>query len=301
MWFRDRNQECFAWCLGTLAVSWCLHCWDLTTANGVTVVREEQLCNFQEWWLGNGTGRSVFLTNSVIPGGRRARGRWQKGQFRWKSGKVGSNRLWFFRQVISTRKNRNYLPPSCLKEHVQKASSLPSPSSLEKLSHHFPPFVCAQLPGQRLWLGVVYPAALVRLSNSRHAACLPLGSKWYCLSDSHTPQVWLCQSAFIAHPLTINLPGIRMPLLYSYSIEYVLYIHPVYLIFCSYKNTYILVIQYRQHHSISLSSSASFLVLVFILSSPRNKTHLLAAVARIVNRFLALLNFIKPGGLIVPS
>lgn len=225
----------------------------------------------------------------------------RKGSLDGIVGKLGAIDCGVLGRWSKREKDRNDLPPSCCKEHVQEASFLLSPSSLGKLSHHLPPFVCAPLPGQRLQLGIVYPAALVRLSNPRHAACPPFGSNWYCLSIRHAPQVWLCQSAFTAHPLTINLPGIRVPLLYCYSIEYVACIHPVYCIFCSYKNVSIVLIQYRHNHCISLSSSASFLVLVFILSSPSNRTYLLAAVARIVNGFLALLNFIKPGGLVVPS
>lgn len=105
----------------------------------------------------------------------------------------------------------------------------------KNLSRHLPPFVCAQLPGQRLQMGSVYLAAVVRLRNSRHAASPLLGIASDTAYPSATfPKCDLLKSAFIAHPLTINLPGIVCPYC-SYGTEYVSYIQTVHFIFCSYK------------------------------------------------------------------
>lgn len=73
-------------------------------------------------------------------------------------------------------------------------SFLPStPSSLKKLSHFLPQFVCTQLTGQRLQLSIVYPAALVRTSNSRHAAHPLLAA-----SDAACPSAALPECGFVS-------------------------------------------------------------------------------------------------------
>lgn len=134
----------------------------------VTIGGEEQLCSLTEK-LNNGAGQSVFLAKSAISGGRKGAGMGQKGQFGWNKGKVRTNRLWVLGRGSRTEK-------------VQATCLLPAARSMcrklplfhflplqKKSQPPLPPFVCAQLPGQRLQLGIVYPA-LVRLSNSRCAA-----------------------------------------------------------------------------------------------------------------------------------
>lgn len=77
------------WWLGMLAEGWYHCCEDLTAANGVAIATKEHLYNLVGWWLDNDVRSSAFLMSSAIPGGRRARKWWQKGNFGQSLGKLG--------------------------------------------------------------------------------------------------------------------------------------------------------------------------------------------------------------------
>lgn len=61
----------------------------------VTIGGEEQFCSLMQKQLDNGAGHSVSLANSVIPEGRKGKGKGQKGHFGWNNEKVRSNGLGF--------------------------------------------------------------------------------------------------------------------------------------------------------------------------------------------------------------
>lgn len=131
---------------------------------------------------------------------------------------------------------------------MQKVSSLPSPFSLENPRHH---------------LASVCPCSAARPET-------PAGHCIYC-STSETEQLQTCclspsLQQVIIPVLQPHSSSVTLSICFHYTynqsaiiaadvcktdtIESVLYIYPVYSIFWSCKNTWILLIQYRLNHSI---------------------------------------------------
>lgn len=167
-----------------------------------------EFCSLMESQLDNGAGVSVFSH----PWGRKGVGRWQKGQFGWTNGKVRSNRLWVFRQAIRNRKKYKLLAYFLLQ-------GVCAESFLLSVSFHFrkkfqPPLtsICLCSAARTETPAEHCISCSISETDQLQVCCLsPSGhSKWYCLSVSHTPQVWLCLPLLHTHNPSAGYP---MPLL----------------------------------------------------------------------------------------
>lgn len=175
-----------------------------------------QLGSYQCWWLSplvessaaSQRGLSVFSH----PWGTKGVGRWQKGQFGWINEKVRSNRLWVFRQAIWNRKKYKLLTYLLLQ-------GVCAESFLLSVSFHFrkesqPPLtsICLCSAARTETPPEHCISCSISETDQLQMCCLsPSGhSKWYCLSISHIPRVWLCLPSLHTHNPSAGYP---MPLL----------------------------------------------------------------------------------------